>query len=276
MKRKLDHNELALWIQLVADLTGIALTDDKEYLIRERFHNLLDKYHCSSYSQLYFIACDETRSDIREDIIDQITTKETSFFRDSAPFEALRAEILPRLLRQCRLSSEKRPLRIWSAACSTGQEAYSVAMILQELGASPLEYRITATDISRSAVEAAQRGCYSRFEVDRGVPPHLLQRFFLSTPNSWQILDTLKASLCFKRLNLNRPFQLPEKFDLIICRNVAIYFSRRDRETLFVQLHRHLRADGCLMIGSTETARDFDSLFKECESGGRSLFLKPC
>ena len=122
MKRKLDNNELALWIQLVADLTGIALTDDKEYLIRERFHALLDKYRCTSYSQLYFVACDETRIDIREDIIDQITTKETSFFRDAGPFETLRNDVLPRLLKQCRVSPERRPLRIWSAACSTGQE----------------------------------------------------------------------------------------------------------------------------------------------------------
>ncbi len=275
MNRKLDHNELVLWMQLIFDLTGISLSEDKEYLIRERLHRLLDKFRCSSYSQLYFMACDETKTELREDVIDQITTKETSFFRDAAPFEALRCDILPALLKQCRFSAEQRPLRIWSAACSTGQEVYSIAMLLHELGASPREYRITATDISKYAIEMAEKGCYSHFEVERGVPPHLLQRFFAPCPGKWQVKEALKASLNFRRLNLHRPFTLPEKFDLIICRNVAIYFAKKDRENLFHQLNRHLRPDGYLMIGSTETARDFGHLFMEKNLEPRATFLQP-
>lgn len=274
MNRKLDRNELALWIQLIFDLTGISLSDDKEYLIRERLHLLLDRYRCGSYSQLYFMASDEKMIELREDVIDQITTKETSFFRDTAHFDALRSDILPSLLKQCRLSPEQRPLRVWSAACSTGQEVYSIAMLLHEIGASPREYRITATDISRYAIEIAAKGCYSHFEVERGVPPHLLQRFFESAPGKWKVKESLKTSLNFRRVNLQKPFTLPEKFDLIICRNVAIYFAKKDRENLFFNLSRHLRPEGYLMIGSTETARDFGHLFLEKSLDQRVTFLQ--
>ncbi len=275
MNTQLERNELSLWIQLIFDLTGIALSHEKEYLIRERLHCLLEKYRCSSLSHLYFMGREEKNFELREDIIDQITTKETSFFRDVAPFEALRHSILPELLRRCRSSVEKRPLKIWSAACSTGQEVYSIAMLLHEIGAQPSDYRITATDISRYAIDVAKKGCYSHFEVERGVPPHLLDRFFSPGKGSWQVREQLKESLTFQRLSLHRPFVLPEKYDLIICRNVAIYFSSKDRENLFFQLSRHLQPDGYLLIGSTETARDLGYLFMETCLEPRATFLQP-
>ena len=271
---RLDSNELALWSQFLSDLTGISLNEDKEYLIRERFQGLLKKYQCSNYSHLYFMAREPDRSDLREELIDQITTKETSFFRDSAPFEALRKVILPRLLEQCRKAGEKRQLKIWSAACSTGQEAYSIAMILHEMGVSPQEYHITATDISRMAVDAAKLGSYNRFEVERGVPPALLERFFEPSSKNWQVKDFLKASLTFQQMSLHRPFMLPERYDLIVCRNVAIYFSPKPREELFEKICHHLHPDGYLLIGSTETVGDLGDLFCETHLESRVVFLK--
>jgi len=274
VREKLDSNELALWSQFLSELTGISLNEEKEYLIRERFHGLLKKYQCSNYSHLYFMAREPDRSELREELIDQITTKETSFFRDSAPFEALRKVVFPRLLEQCRKAGEKRKLKIWSAACSTGQEAYSIAMILHEMGVSSQEYHITATDISRMAIDAAKIGNYNRFEVERGVSPALLDRFFVPNSKSWQVKDFLKESMTFQQIFLHRPFMLPDRFDLIVCRNVAIYFSPKPREELFGKIFRHLHPEGYLLIGSTETLGDLGNLFRETQLESRVVFLQ--
>ncbi|MEW6708569.1 MAG: protein-glutamate O-methyltransferase CheR [Candidatus Riflebacteria bacterium] len=273
--RILAAHELALWIQLIFDLTGISLNEGKEYLIRERLDGLLKKYRCNTFSHLYFLAKEPERIDVRNEIIDHITVKETSFFRDNSPFEALRHHILPELLQKIRNRGENRPVRIWSAACATGQEAYSIAMILREIGARPGEYRIIATDISHQALDIAKSGTYSRFEVERGVPRHMLERFFTPVSDSYQIDPTIKESVIFDRLELHQPFFIPERFDLIVCRNVAIYFSTRDREKLFQQIRRHLNEDGYLLLGSTESTRDLCPLFNEARIDSRSVFLKP-
>lgn len=274
MKDKLDSNEFALWSQFLSELTGISLTEDKEYLIIERFHGLLKKFKCSNYSHLYFMAREPERNDLREELIDHITTKETSFFRDLAPFEALRKTVFPHLLEQCRRSAEKRRLKIWSAACSTGQEAYSLAMVLQEMGVSPKEYQIMGTDISRMAIESARQGSYNRFEVERGVPPALLERFFETNSRNWKVKDSLKESLSFVQMPLHRPFMLPDSFDLIVCRNVAIYFASEPRTELFNRVSRHLQPHGYLLIGSTETAGDLGNLFSEIHLEPRAVFLQ--
>lgn len=271
----LDKNELALWIQFLRELTGISLNEQKDYLIRERFQGLLEKYQCSSFSHLYFMAREKGRNDLREDLIDQITTKETSFFRDSMPFEALRRVIFPELLERRRHGDQARPLMIWSAACSTGQEVYSIAMILQEMGVSPSEYRILGTDISRRAIEASKAGIYSKFEVDRGMSPELLKRFFIPVADRWQARDLLKESITFQRLNLCQSFVLPDSFDLIICRNVAIYFSEEEREKLFHKINRQLYSHGYLLIGATETVRSMSQVFHATHVGPNTVFLKP-
>lgn len=274
MNNKLDSNEFALWSQFLSELTGISLSEDKTYLIIERFNGLLKKFKCSNYSHLYFMAREPDRNDLREELVDQITTKETSFFRDSAPFEALRKTIFPRLLEQCRRTDKKRCLKIWSAACSTGQEAYSLAMILQEMGVSSKEYLIMGTDISRMAIESAKLGSYNRFEVERGVPPALLERFFEPDSKSWKVKDSLKESLSFVQMPLHRPFMLPDAFDLIVCRNVAIYFASGPRADLFNRISRHLQPHGYLLIGSTETVGDLGNLFCEIQLEPRAVFLQ--
>lgn len=275
MKNQLDCNELALWSQFLAELTGISLNEEKEYLIRERFHCLLEKYHCSNFSQLYFLARLPESSALREELIDRITTKETSFFRDLAPFEALRNTIFPKLLTRCRESGEKRQMKIWSAACSTGQEVYSLAMILHEMGVSPSDYHITGTDISRMAIDIAKSGFYNRFEVERGVSPTQLHRFFQAGTNNWQIKEFLRKSITFQQISLHRPFIFPERFDLIICRNIAIYFIPESRNELFEKIHRNILSDGYLLLGSTESAGDSSRLFKEVRIDSRSVFFQP-
>lgn len=275
MVQRLEYHELALWIQFIFDLTGIALSEEKEYLIRERLASLLQKHRCNTFSHLYFLAREPGQRSLRNEIIDQITIKETSFFRDSTPFEALKNKILPELLNRVRNFPKPRPLKIWSAACATGQEAYSIAMILKELGAAPKEYQITATDISHQALQAAKSGSYSRFEVERGVPPNLLKKFFIAHSDQYHIHDSLKESMIFDHIELQKPFLLRERYDLIFCRNVAIYFSARDRENLFVKIRRHLHDDGYLLIGSTESIRDLPPLFSESRIDERTVFLKP-
>jgi chemotaxis protein methyltransferase CheR len=275
MVQRLEYHELALWIQFIFDLTGIALSEEKEYLIRERLTSLLQRYRCNTFSHLYFLAREPGQRKLRDEIIDQITIKETSFFRDSSPFDALKSKILPELLNRVRSFPQPRALKIWSAACATGQEAYSIAMILKDLGAAPKEYQITATDISHQALLAAKTGSYSKFEVERGVPPDFLKKYFIARSEQYHIHDSLKESMIFDRIELQKPFLLPERYDLIFCRNVAIYFSARDRESLFVKIRRHLNDDGYLLIGSTESTRDLPPLFKETRIDERTVFLKP-
>ena len=275
MTQKINTNELSLWMQLIFDLTGIALSAEKEYLIIERFQCLFKKYNCSSFSQLYFMAKDKQNVELREDIIDQITTKETSFFRDQMPFEALKSIVFPELLSRCNENGKKRPIKIWCAACSTGQEPYSVAMTLRDMGVQPHDFSIFATDISRQAVEAAKRGCYNRFEIERGMPNQYLSRFF--TPcngDKWCINDVIKQTVSFQRINLHQAFVLPETFDLIICRNVAIYFSQNSRRELFSRVSSYMQNHGYLMLGSTESVRDLSEMFQEIRPFKQSVFFR--
>lgn len=274
MTDKLDSNEFALWSRFLSELTGISLNADKEYLIRERLQGLLKKHNCSNFSHLYFLAQEPERRDLREELIDQITTKETSFFRDFVPFEAMRKFVFPKLLERCRKAGEKRQLKIWSAACSTGQEAYSIAMILHDMGVSPHEFHITATDISLMALNIAKIGSYNSFEIERGVPLPLLERFFSPISKNWQVKDFLKESVTFQQISLHRPFVFPDRFDLIICRNIAIYFSPKPREELFLKISRQLHPEGYLLIGSTETVGDLGNLFKEIRVEARAVFLQ--
>ncbi|NLI79841.1 MAG: protein-glutamate O-methyltransferase CheR [Candidatus Riflebacteria bacterium] len=271
--KKLDPNELALWIRLVLDLTGISLDETKEYLILERLRDLLEKYRCASFGHLYFLAREERQTALREDLIDRITTQETSFFRNAAPFAALRETILPELLGRCRKDGGKRPLTIWCAACATGQEVYSLAILLHELGAKPQEYRITGTDISRRALEGARIGRYNRVEMDRGITPPQRTRFFEPHREQWQVRDFLKTSLDFVQLALHQPFHLGDQFDLVLCRNVAIYFPETTRGHLFHRIAHHLRPEGYLLLGTTESIPSMGNLFQSTQVGKAVAFL---
>ncbi len=249
---------------LVDDLCGICLDESKGYLIESRLRDLVKRSGCESYADLARRARSSNDGLLQSEIIDAITTNETLFFRDSSPFEALRHKVLPELLDARSNGSSRARVRIWSAACSTGQEAYSIAMTVHDLIPNLSDYQIsiTGTDVSDAAVQQASRGRYSPHEMDRGLAPRELSRHFVANESGWQVKDDLRSLVTFKRLDLRKPFGQLGKFDIVFCRNVAIYFSDEERQNLFRRIREVMAEDGALIIGSSESLLDMDDIFR--------------
>jgi len=240
--------------QHVYSLCGIALDESKGYLIESRLAQLLEDTRCASYGELLSRARSDSSSALNRHIVDAISTNETLFFRDTAPFELLRHKIIPELIdRRARTGASR--IRIWSAACSTGQELYSIAILLKELLGEPDRYgvRLLGTDISDDAVARASRGFFSPVEISRGLSEAQRNRYFAASGGGWQIRDEIRAMASFQRLNLMADFSALGRFDVIFCRNVAIYFTDSDRTALFGRIERALEPGGYLVIGSMES-----------------------
>ncbi len=251
---KLRSEEHGLVAQYIYGLCGLALDESKAYLMEGRLSALAEEAGCTSFGQFIAQARAEPSRRLERRIIDAITTNETLFFRDTAPFDLLRHKIIPEVIDRNRKSYAKR-LRIWSAACSTGQELYSIAIVLKELLGDPERYgcRLLGTDISDDAVARASRGLYSGIEIGRGMPDDVRNRYFIARGDSWQIRDEIRAMATFQRLNLMQDFSGLGRFDIIFCRNVAIYFSDQDKRSLFARLERALEPDGYLIVGAMES-----------------------
>ncbi|MEI6386112.1 MAG: protein-glutamate O-methyltransferase CheR [Spirochaetota bacterium] len=265
----LSTEEFTVYAKLVRDLTGIALDASKGYLIETRLEPLVRELGLKGYSELYYRIKADSSGALARKVIDRITTQETSFFRDASPFEMLKFKIVPDLIDARRMMAPpktKVALRIWSAACSTGQEVYSILIALKELlgDLSAYSIRLLATDISDSAIAKASKGFYASGDIVRGMPPELLGRHFIAENGGYRIRDELRAFATFKRWNLFEDFVSFGYFDVIFCRNVAIYFTEDDKRKLFGRFERALEKDGALIIGSTEsllgTATGFEAM----------------
>ncbi len=263
---KITPDEIKLISKYVLNVSGISLSQSKAYLIETRLGPILGEYGLSSYGELYHKAKTDIKKVIEKKIIDAISTNETLFFRDSGPFELLQHKILPDLIdRRSSKSGSLLPvsIRIWSAACSTGQEVYSMAIVLKELLPDLKKYNIKlmGTDISDAAVAKASYGQYNKFEIERGLPRDKLQKYFKSNGNGWKIRDDIRAMATFKKLNLMLPFAGLGKFDIVLCRNVVIYFSAEDKKKVFNKIVNILEPDGFLILGSTESMAGVCSRF---------------
>lgn len=278
---KITPDEIKLFSRYIYSISGISLDVKKAYLIETRLRRIIEKEGFGSYTELYHKAKADTSKSLERKIIDAVTTNETLFFRDSAPFEMFRHKIMPDLIdKRTEASSGNMPvcLRIWSTACSTGQEIYSIAIILKELLPDLKKYniRLLGTDISDGAVAQASYGKYSKFEIERGLDKERLRIFFNQNSNYWKIRDDIRAMVLFKKFNLMEPFVGMGKFDVIFCRNVAIYFNIEDRKRLFEKIAGVIEPDGYLIIGSTESLTGICPMF-EPKRHLRSVFyqLKP-
>ncbi len=255
---KITPDELTRLSRYVYDLTGIVLDSTKAYLAESRLYPLLMEYGFTSYAQLQQKALADASKLIEKKIIDGITTNETYFFRDKNPFELLKYKILPDTIDRisARPGGLRPALRVWSAACSTGQEVYSIGIVLKELLGDLSKWNISlfGTDISDAAIEKASMGRYSKFEVERGLEPGRISRYFkAASTNLWQINDEIRALANFRKVNILKPFGHLGKFDIILVRNVAIYFDAQNKIRLFDQIANQLNPQGALMIGSTES-----------------------
>jgi chemotaxis protein methyltransferase CheR len=235
---------------LVRRRAGIVLTEDKSYLLETRLGPVLARFGFASLGVLGAKLRALPEEALERAVVEALTTHESSFFRDGKPFEHLRAA-LPKLL-AARGAGDR--LRIWSAACSTGQEAYSVAMLATEtLGAAAQRLDILATDISADVVGRAKEGSFSQFEVQRGLPIRALMTHFQQEGTRWRIKPALRAMIRFEERNLLAECAALGRFDVIFCRNVLIYFDPPTKTRVLEMMARQLAPDGVLYLGAAET-----------------------
>ena len=244
--------------KLVDDLCGIYWDASKSYLIESRLSNLAQNKGCENYLDLVRKVRAEVVPGLKDEVVNAVTTNETLWFRDTSPFEALRNKLIPELVDSKAKSIFPKKFRIWSAACSTGQEPYGIAMTFAETlpDYHRWDIQILGTDISPAAVQHASYGLYSNMEMARGMDPWRLQKFFTPQGNDWRIQDEIRSMCTFKPRNLHLPIKDLGLFDVIFCRNVAIYFTEPDRRALFHRLAEALNPNGWIFVGASESLSD--------------------
>jgi chemotaxis protein methyltransferase CheR len=232
--------------------SGISLDLDKEYLAETRLRPLMQATGARDLVELMDRLDAPGSGDITRRVVEAMTTNETFFFRDRIPFDNFKKLMLPQLLKS---RATQRRIRIWCAAASTGQEPYSLAMILDEevRHLSGWRVEIIATDLSQAVVEAARAGRYSQFEVQRGLPVALLLRYFQREGDSWRINEHLRSRVHFDTLNLMSDFSALGTFDVIFCRNVLIYMDIATKKDVLDRMARNVAPDGYFVMGSAET-----------------------
>jgi len=241
------------------DTAAIVLEAGKEYLVETRLTPIA--------KQTGFATLDDFINQLRRDpkatlfheqVIDAITTNETSFFRDFHPFEALRQHILPKIIEQ---RAGIRRLNIWSAASSTGQELYTIAMIIREHFPQLRDWnvQILGTDLSPTVLTQARQAVYSQLEVNRGLPAPLLMKYFTKTDVKWALKDDVKKLVEFRQLNLIKPWPIMPAFDVVFIRNVMIYFDVETKKTILKRIRQCLQPQGCIFLGTAETTINLDT-----------------
>ncbi len=252
---------------------GIIIGKEKAYLIESRL-NELSKSLGLNIEELYKRAKNNLTNELLNKLIDALTTNETYFFRDKIQFEALKRYVIPELIQK---NSQKKRLRIWSCACSTGQEPYSIALLISEYFPELLNWHleIIGSDISKKAIEYAKRGEFSQIEINRGLPARMLAKYFKQKGNKWVLDSRIKRLVRFVQVNLKNSFIQLGKFDLIFCRYVLIYFSDALKKDILNRLERSLNPGGYLFLGGTEIPPPFGNSIVRKELGGCVCYYLP-
>jgi len=268
---KVEPAELAVLAAFLKRRTGVVVDRSKTYLLEARLVPVIRKHDLADFAALVERVRGGRDARVEQDVLDAMMTHETSFFRDKAPFETLR-RILPDLLRRRAIS---RHLVIWSAAASSGQEAYSLSMMLSEHFRDALagwSVRILATDFSEPVLARARQGLYSDIEVSRGLPPELRDKYFVRLQGKWSISQECRRGIELRRMNLVEPWQGIPPCDVILLRNVLIYFDVRTRADILARMRTVLRPDGALFLGGAETMLGVCDTYDRLEGAGCSYY----
>lgn len=271
---RLTVSDIRFICDLVRRSCGIELNEQKSYLIESRLDPIARQCQCASVSELIAQLKKCCGSALCQRVVEAMTTNETSFFRDAHFFEGLRRFILPELIRR---RAATRSLAIWSAACSTGQEVYSLAMVIREYFADLVSWNLTilGTDISRSALDQAAAGRYCQMEINRGLPAPLLVKYFERHGLTWTVKQEIRSLVDFLPINLCGRWPSLPVFDLVLLRNVLIYFSPETKRSVLQKVQRQLAEDGFLMLGSTETLLGLnDSGFQQVLLPGACVYQR--
>lgn len=262
----INTTDFAFLQTLVRERSAIVLDPGKEYLAETRLAPIARGAGLPGIGELVAKLRTDPRGTLTDKVIEAMTTNETSFFRDVHPFEALRLNILPDLIKA---RANERTLNLWCAASSSGQEPYTIAMLIRENFPALIEWRIRfiATDISQEMLRRSRDGIYSQLEVNRGLPAKYLVKYFEKRGSDWQIKADLRSMIEFKELNLIKPWPAMPPLDVVFIRNVLIYFDLPTKRAILGNIRKVLRPDGYLFLGGAETTLSLDESFKRAQVG---------
>jgi len=267
----INRADFLRFAQFLEENCGIVLSENKQYLVQSRLGKILQEQGCQCLSDLITQLSRPGVNALREQVIDAMTTNETLWFRDAHPYDLLKSRVFPELLEQ-RMSGK---LRIWSAACSTGQEPYSLSMVLDEFkernrSAFGMGEEIVATDISTTVLAQAREGVYEMLALGRGLSPERKKRFFTERPDgSWEVQRDIKSRVRFQQFNLLGQYGSLGRFDIIFCRNVLIYFSSERKAEILRKMHGCLKPGGYLFLGASESLSGLSDIYEmvHCRPG---------
>ncbi len=249
--------------------SGLVLEGDKQYLFECRLAPIVRQLGLESIDDLCALIQSSRQPEVNHQVVEAMTTNETYFFRDPCHYDAIRTVLLPQLVKDRR---DTRKLRFWSAASSTGQEAYSLAMLLIEAGLSDWNIQILGTDFCSQALERAQSGKYQQIEVNRGLPANLLIKHFRRSGTVWQLDDQVRRMVSFEIIDLRESMRALGPFDLVFCRNVMIYFDAKTKMNILKELHGTLFRGGWLLLGGIETAFGIEECFERLAVGNATVY----
>ena len=258
--------------QFILDRSAIVLADEKQYLVETRLLPIVQRVGAETIGDLVRAIRHGDR-ELETAVVDAMTTNETSWFRDAAPFEALRKVVLPDVIAA---NVVRRRLSIWSAACSTGQELYSVTMLLDAEFSEVASWKLDlhGTDLSTSVVDKARSGRFTALEINRGLPASHLVRYFRHEGSYYVIADSLRDKVRFELFNLAKPWPPMQDYDVILLRNVLIYFDVATKTKVLEQARAHLRAGGYLVLGTAESPRGLVEGFQSVPAAGTTVYKK--
>lgn len=258
--------------QFLKDESGLIITEEKGYLVDSRLVPIARKRGIADLDELVVAVRGKKDANLNNDVVEAMTTNESFFFRDIKPFESLKNTVLPQLI-PARKAANAKKIRIWSAACSSGQEPYTIAMILKENPAllQGLEVEIVGTDLSNDILAKAQEGIYTQFEAQRGLPIQLLMKYFSQVGEHWQINEEIRNSVQLQKANLLEDLNKFGKFDIVFCRNVLIYFEAPTKSEVLSRIRTMMPNDGYLFLGAAETVVGISDKFKTI-AGERGVY----
>lgn len=256
--------------EMVRRHSAIVIDADKDYLVDGRLSPIVDREGMASVDDLINALARNPFGTLHQNVVDAMTNNETWFFRDFQPFDALRREILPALIGK---NSAERKISIWSAACSAGQEPYSLAMCLREYFMQPgWNYSILASDLAEHILEKSRRGCYSQMEVSRGLPAQLLTKYFQPKGIAWELKPEIRDMVGFRQINLIGAWPYMPPVDILLLRNVLIYFDVDTKKAILRKARSVLKPNGYLLLGAAESTLNLDNGFERISFGTSAYY----
>ncbi len=256
--------------QHVYSKTGIVLEENKHYLFESRLAPIVRQLGLATINELCMLLQTSCKAEVGRQVVEAMTTNETYFFRDPSQYDAIRAVLLPRLMEERR---QTRKLSFWSAAASTGQEAYSLAMMLLGMGLADWNVQILGTDFSSQVLERARSGRYQQIEVNRGLPADQLVKHFRQCGAEWQVSDAVRRMVTFETIDLRDSMRALGPFDLVFCRNVMIYFDAHTKRNILKELHSTMFRGAWLLLGGVETAFGVEEWFDRQTIGNAAIYV---